>query len=133
MSFCRGRRTADQGCDTAEHPNTIVSCPFCGDCQAYRQSGIEARLCATGGRLVARSRTDRLLAELPAEYHRWTGGSRVLQILRAFGEYMRESADQTGVAVCGADCRQDAGSGTSKRGRASRAAQRLSCRVCGGR
>jgi len=37
---------------------------------------------------------------------------------------MRESADQTGVAVCGADCRQDAGSGTAKRGHAAGAAQR---------
>ena len=63
----------------------------------------------------------------------YLGGSCVLQILRAFGEYMREPADQTGVAVCGADCRQDAGSGTAKRGHASGAAQRLSCRVCGGR
>ena len=60
----------------------------------------------------------------------YLGGSCVLQILRAFGEYMREPADQTGVAVCGADCRQDAGSGTAKRGYASGTAQRLSCRVC---
>ena len=52
------------------------------------------------------------------------GGSRLLQILRAFGEYMREPPDQTGVAVCGADCRQDAGSETAKRGHAAGAAQR---------
>ena len=47
-----------------------------------------------------------------------------MQILRAFGEYMREPVDQTGVAVCGADCRQDAGSGTAKRGHAAGEAQR---------
>ena len=37
---------------------------------------------------------------------------------------MREPADQTGVAVCGADCRQNAGSETAKRGHAAGAAQR---------
>ena len=37
---------------------------------------------------------------------------------------MREPVDQTGVAVCGADCRQDAGSGTAERGHPSGAAQR---------
>ena len=37
---------------------------------------------------------------------------------------MREPVDKTGVAVCGADCRQDAGSGTAKRGHAAGAAQR---------
>ena len=46
-----------------------------------------------------------------------------MQILRAFGEYMREPVDQTGVAVCGADCRQDVGSGTAKCGHAAGAAQ----------
>ena len=61
------------------------------------------------------------------------GGSCILQILRAFGEYMREPADQTGVEVCGTDRRQNAGSRAEKRGHASRAAQRMSCRVCGGR
>lgn len=54
----------------------------------------------------------------------YLGGSRILQILRAFGEHMRESADQTGVAICGADCWQDAGSGTTKRGHAAGAPQR---------
>ena len=61
-------------------------------------------------------------AKQASEYHHWTGGSCILQILRAFGEYMREPVDQTGVAVCGADCRQDAGSGAARRGHASRAA-----------
>ena len=35
-------RTADQGCDTAEHPDAIAGRPFCGNRQAYRQSGVEA-------------------------------------------------------------------------------------------
>ena len=39
------------------------------------------------------------------------------------GKDMRKK-NQTGVAVCGADCRQDAGSGTAKRGHAAREAQR---------